>query len=616
MPALLRRNLACFYCGRRSAKKQTGQIRQWQCENCEAVNYLDENGQITDPPAIQTPKAPVQYAHTVSRATSPELGSPDETLFCQACQKNQYLLTQALAEYLPPQNDPKYAEYETSISQYRRSLEERYPQVCVNCAPRVRQRIRAAGYAAKTDHLRRMMQRTKHGSVPSRKVGWGWRNVLVFLGGQAYAISIILSLIWHIFGVFLNPIPEYGMRPAETPGPKICLTQAVRDQEVEQACFSSMIPLAKDGLMLGIFSFWWNNRLNEKVKGSGGRMVGLNTHLKFQVVVLAVRATSIWCLQEVGTIKLALQAFRAAHLFMIIFTVITTFISFRLVKIDHTLNFSFNQTIEPLLPEAPNGQLQNSTPRPPGSSFDTIASSFGSSFPISSLAPAPSTSIQYPPSPTITATESNVSDTETEATATDLYDQDNSMDWTPTRVSPFQPRRAVRSGAQLGQSPQQPQRPQQLGQALPSPFYGVLPPAPKAPAHKISNPFPQPVFKKASLTSQKDFFSKMMVSQGEPKSEGISFGSKANGRPKREMQLGEAKFQLKEEPRDTGLEAMFDSVFSIKDDPAEVRATEMQAKRQGEVEEESRLWAFGQMILVGCLPIAIGAMVVLWKGWY
>jgi len=108
----------------------------------------------------------------------------------------------------------------------------------------------------------------------------------------------------------------------------------------------------------------------------------------------------------------------------------------------------------------------------------------------------------------------------------------------------------------------------------------------------------------------------MMVSQGEPQSEGTSFGSKANGRSKREMQLGEAKFQLKEEPRDTGLEAMFDSVFSIKDDPAEVRATEMQAKRQGEVEEKSRLWAFGQMILVGCLPIAIGATVVLWKGWY
>lgn len=188
----------------------------------------------------------------------------------------------------------------------------------------MRQRIRAAGYAAKTDHLRRMMQRTKHGSVPSRKVGWGWRNVLVFLGGQAYAISIILSLIWHIFGVFLNPIPEYGMRPAETPGPKICLTQAVRDQEVEQACFSSMVPLAKDGLMLGIFSFWWNNRLNEKVKGSGGRMVGLSAHLKFQMVVLAARATGIWCLQEVGTIKLALQVFRAAHLFMIIFTIIVS----------------------------------------------------------------------------------------------------------------------------------------------------------------------------------------------------------------------------------------------------------------------------------------------------
>ncbi|OCL01354.1 hypothetical protein AOQ84DRAFT_306862 [Glonium stellatum] len=324
MPALLRRNLACFYCGRRSAKKQTGQIRQWQCENCEAVNYLDENGQITDPPAAETPKVPVQYAHTVPRATSPELGSPDETLFCQTCQKNQYLLTQALSEYLPPQNDPKYAEYEASISQYRRSLEERYPQVCANCAPRVRQRIRAAGYAAKTDHLRRMMQRTRHGSAPSRKVGWVWRNVLVFLGGQAYVISIILSLIWHIFGVFLNPIPEYGMRPVEAPGPKVCLTQAARDYEVEQACFSSMTPLAKDGLVLGIFSFWWNNRLNKKLKGSGGRMVGLSAHMKFQVIMLAARAASIWFLQEVGTIKLALQVFRAAHLFMIIFIIIVS----------------------------------------------------------------------------------------------------------------------------------------------------------------------------------------------------------------------------------------------------------------------------------------------------
>ena len=76
--------------------------------------------------------------------------------------------------------------------------------------------------------------------------------------------------------------------------------------------------------MLGIFSFWWNNKLNEKVKGSGGRMVGLSAHLKFQMVVLAVRAASIWCLQEVGTMKLALQVFRAAHLFMIIFTIIVS----------------------------------------------------------------------------------------------------------------------------------------------------------------------------------------------------------------------------------------------------------------------------------------------------
>ena len=42
MAPLLRRRLLCFYCGCRSAQKATSDLRQWQCENCEAVNHLDE----------------------------------------------------------------------------------------------------------------------------------------------------------------------------------------------------------------------------------------------------------------------------------------------------------------------------------------------------------------------------------------------------------------------------------------------------------------------------------------------------------------------------------------------------------------------------------------------
>lgn len=42
MAYLLMAHLQCFYCGCRSAQKQDGHIRTWQCEKCQAVNHLDE----------------------------------------------------------------------------------------------------------------------------------------------------------------------------------------------------------------------------------------------------------------------------------------------------------------------------------------------------------------------------------------------------------------------------------------------------------------------------------------------------------------------------------------------------------------------------------------------
>lgn len=42
MPRLLQRKFVCFYCNRRSAQDRRAGIQQWQCEQCEAINYLDE----------------------------------------------------------------------------------------------------------------------------------------------------------------------------------------------------------------------------------------------------------------------------------------------------------------------------------------------------------------------------------------------------------------------------------------------------------------------------------------------------------------------------------------------------------------------------------------------
>ncbi|KAF2809695.1 uncharacterized protein BDZ99DRAFT_346695, partial [Mytilinidion resinicola] len=324
MPRLLRRNLTCFYCGGRSPNSQTGQVRQWHCQKCDAVNHLDENGQITDPPASE-PQNNVQYAHVPPRSTSPELASADRELFCNTCQKNQYLLTESLANYLPSQEDPNYAKYEAAATQYRKSLEDRYPQVCENCVHKVRDRIKLASYAAKTDNMRRALQQTRQNGVFDT-ASWGWKNIVVFAGGQAYILNLVLCLLWHTFGALLTAEPEDGMSPVDTPSYQMCFTQAATQYGVEPACFSLVLPLAKYAFILAICSVWWNSALQNWVRRSRGRMVGLGDHLKLQLIVLAVRAASLWYLQEVGVMAMALHVFKAGHTFMIIFILLTSII--------------------------------------------------------------------------------------------------------------------------------------------------------------------------------------------------------------------------------------------------------------------------------------------------
>ena len=42
MAPSLRGRLVCFYCGSKSDRTRTANIRSWQCKKCEAVNHLDE----------------------------------------------------------------------------------------------------------------------------------------------------------------------------------------------------------------------------------------------------------------------------------------------------------------------------------------------------------------------------------------------------------------------------------------------------------------------------------------------------------------------------------------------------------------------------------------------
>ena len=245
------------------------------------------------------------------------LASPDETLFCRKCIKNQLLLTQSLASYLPPTTDPDYEAYEASYPKYRKNLELRYPQVCEECEPRVRERIQATGYAAKTDHLRRMMEKTR--SSPTAQKVYGWRYVVVNLGACGWWANFCGQIIWHTMGTLVAP--SGGLRAVDGNASIMgCLGQAIDERQVEERCLGSGRPPASFALLLGLLSIWWNPCLKIKIKGTGGRMTGLGEYYKLQMLGLAVDTVALYILWDGTESRLEQQTMKALHAIMLAFT--------------------------------------------------------------------------------------------------------------------------------------------------------------------------------------------------------------------------------------------------------------------------------------------------------
>ncbi|KAI9869796.1 MAG: hypothetical protein M1830_005083, partial [Pleopsidium flavum] len=507
------------------------------------------NGEITDPPASDTYSA-VRYAHAIPRAVSPVSASTDETLFCPTCLQNQHLLTQLLASYLPPSTDTNDAAYEAQYPHYRARLEEQYPQVCEECEPRVRERIRATGYAAKTDHLRRMMERTRENRANTKLRNSGWRGVVMMAGACGWWTSLAGQTVWNIMGAMVTDEYEDGLRSdRRTVTLSTCVHQCLRYRAVDLGCIASAAPMAGLALLLGAIFIWWNNRLKERARGSDYRMVGLSDYYKLQVVVLVVRICAWTYLQHDAAAGLSAAALRAAHLSMLAFLAISTMVSMRIVKIDKTPRVSWQENPEPLTqlrPPAKERTLWNGVTEPnPGHSdrFNPQSSAFIQPFPINNLAPASQQLYPPPYNPPTPPPE----------------DEPDAMDWTPTQKS-FQPA----PSHSLSRETRIP-----LG---PSPFYGRLPAAPQSQAQRLRNPQNQPSFRKASTGKQQNFFNSMTGRQSSNEPQGRN-----PERPENEganyFEMAPPKFFPRNDFRaDTGLESLFDSAFSLRDEPPEIRA--------------------------------------------
>ncbi|TFK77253.1 hypothetical protein BDN72DRAFT_884803 [Pluteus cervinus] len=163
MPPLFRRptQLICFFC--QSAAPPNFNPRHFRCPSCGCWNRFDQHGEIlSDEPAMHDESL---NSRSFAKRASPRKDRLPTTLgpgpFCHTCQTNQMLLINLLSNYLPPSENPEYAQRLEMMPSYRESLEARYPPVCNNCLPAVEDTIQKKDHMARTQALGKWLNETR-----------------------------------------------------------------------------------------------------------------------------------------------------------------------------------------------------------------------------------------------------------------------------------------------------------------------------------------------------------------------------------------------------------------------------------------------------------------------
>ncbi|OOQ83968.1 hypothetical protein PEBR_32190 [Penicillium brasilianum] len=456
--ALFSKRLTCFYCGRRASQPVRGLVRKFHCEHCEADNYLDQNGDITDPPAED-----INRLNQGPDDSSPALESTDfagSNSFCSKCIRNQHLFRSSLAAYFPPSDDPTDAEYERGYAQFKKGLEERYPQVCDACGPRVLEEIRKKGYEAKADHLRRMMDRSRASKTLRQARDRSWQSLLVYAGAFGYWTSVGGQLAWDVMSILTSPDPSFDPDMSlDTPASVLsCVSQTAQIGRLPSECSFDLASTAGFALIAGLLSIWWNPKLRMKVEGRTGRFAGFAEYYQAQLITLVARCVFWELLKNPSASALGPSLPPALHIFMIAFTLLSVVVSRRVVDYNTQplVDWSDNSWEKPLRSgrtspvSGSSPSRETIVPRPAGGLLDQR-------FPLDRLAPRLPTARPSPGFPTPPP-------------------EVDEMEWTPSAAQPvLQPKVSVHR--------------QERASVFdgPSPFTGSLPPAPKPPAWNLRN---------------------------------------------------------------------------------------------------------------------------------
>ena len=189
--------------------------------------------------------------------------------------------TSIMAQYLPDsESDAEYTERMRNFYKFKKDIEKRYPQVCDECRPKVEAALNQAGYKAKADHLRRMMDRSRVQRTRQRT----WLDNVNTIGRVLWAFGLAFQIIWHLAVVSHavgEPVglldgkedpPEY-LLPLTSVAPLLPNPESLR-------CYSVFATMA---------SLWWNPQFVPMFRGFTRHLKGLGTWYAYQAIIIGAR---------------------------------------------------------------------------------------------------------------------------------------------------------------------------------------------------------------------------------------------------------------------------------------------------------------------------------------
>jgi hypothetical protein len=357
----------------------------------------------------------------------------EAAVFCDTCLRNQRLYTNLLAEFLPDEDDAEYEKYLAAYDDYKVELEERYPQVCKDCLPRVQAQIRSANHVARADNLARIME----ASSKKKKTVQTWRQAFtlnaILLGKWTYISSTFVGMLWHTAGLIMAP--NESVWADQTFNWDTCLSQAFLVRSVDESCVLSpyIVKWMHIAIALDLFTVLWNPKLEKRTNSLTGRMHGLKPLCCIRAAVIVLRLASLQYWQRSAINYNTIKSYRYTHLVMLAVLALSAILTWKTVRIVYGAAPSFpKSTHEPVLStplsaqKARKGSYHPAHPEP--DIYNGMAQAFTSGI--------YQESSPLPPSPTLT--DASYTTHATEATTPfaqrSAFLGADDMDWTPTKA--------------------------------------------------------------------------------------------------------------------------------------------------------------------------------------